>query len=321
MKMRVLGSSNIQVSTIGLGAMGMDHAYGPQSDRSEMKQLLKHAVDLGCNFFDTAPIYGESNEKLLGEAFKGSRETVVIATKFGITGQEMVDNKPQNKLDSKPESIRQQLDASLKRLQTDYIDLYFQHRVDPEVEPEEVAQTMKSLIQVGKIRAWGVSEAPLDYIKRAHKICPISAIENQYSMVYRKPEGALFEFCEQNNVALIAYSPLGNGFLSGKYSDNQSFSSNDFRSTMGRFNPEVMAKNQAVLDEITQMAEDKNVTPAQMVLSWELHQKPFIIPIPGTTKIERLKENLKSNEVELSSDELKHMNQTLGKLDIDETYF
>ncbi|OEL00982.1 aldehyde oxidase [Staphylococcus succinus] len=321
MKMRDLGISNIQVSAIGLGAMGMDHAYGPQSDRSEMKKLLKQAVDLGCNFIDTAPVYGDGNEKLLGEAFKGMRENVVIATKFGITGQEMVDNKPQNKLDSKPESIRQQLEASLKRLQTDYVDLYFQHRVDSEVSPEAVAKTMSEFIQEGKIKAWGVSEAPLDYIKRAHKVCPISAIENQYSMVYRRPEDELFEFCEQENVALIAYSPLGNGFLSGKYTDNHSFSDDDFRSTMGRFKPEVIAQNQAVLDEIKQMAKNKNATPAQIVLSWELHQKQFIIPIPGTTKIERLKENLKSNEVEFSASELKYLNETLDKLDIDETYF
>lgn len=321
MKKRVLGSSNIEVSAIGLGAMGMDHAYGPQSDRLEMEKLLKQAIDLGCNFVDTAPVYGDANEKLLGEVFRGTRENVVIATKFGITGQEMVNNKPQNKLDSKPESIRQQLEASLKRLQTDYIDLYFQHRVDPEVSPEAVAQTMNEFIQEGKIKAWGVSEAPLEYIKRAHKVCPISAIENQYSMVYRGPEDELFEFCEQENVALIAYSPLGNGFLSGKYSDNQTFSDDDFRSTMGRFKPEVMAKNQAVLDEIKQMAKNKNATPAQIVLSWELHQKQFIIPIPGTTKIERLKENLKSNEVEFSASELKYLNETLDKLDIDETYF
>lgn len=321
MKKRVLGSSNIEVSAIGLGAMGMDHAYGPQSDRLEMEKLLKQAIDLGCNFVDTAPVYGNANEKLLGEVFRGTRENVVIATKFGITGQEMVNNKLQNKLDSKPESIRQQLEASLKRLQTDYIDLYFQHRVDPEVSPESVAQTMNEFIQEGKIKAWGVSEAPLEYIKRAHKVCPISAIENQYSMVYRRPEDELFEFCEQENVALIAYSPLGNGFLSGKYSDNQTFSDDDFRSTMGRFKPEVMAKNKTVLDEIKQMAKNKNATPAQIVLSWELHQKQFIIPIPGTTKIERLKENLKSNEVEFSASELKYLNETLDKLDIDETYF
>lgn len=319
--MRYLGNSNIKVSAIGLGAMGMDHAYGPQSDREEMKYLLKRAVELGCNFFDTAPVYGESNEKLLGQAFKGNREKVVIATKFGITGQEIVDNKPQNKLDSKPESIRQQIEASLKRLQTDYIDLYFQHRVDPDVEPEEVAKTMKELIHEGKIKAWGVSEAPIDYIKRAHKVCPISAIENQYSMVYRKPEDEIFKLCEQYNIAFIAYSPLGNGFLSGKYSDNHTFSKNDLRSTMGRFKPEVMKQNQAVLDEITQMANIKNATPAQIVLSWELHQKPFIIPIPGTTKLERLNENLKSNEIDLSENEFKYLNQTLDKLDIDETHF
>ncbi|MEJ7219206.1 aldo/keto reductase [Staphylococcus gallinarum] len=321
MKMRVLGISNIQVSSIGLGAMGMDHAYGAQADRLEMKQLLEQAVNLGCNFFDTAPGYGEANEQLLGETFKDNREDVVIATKFGVTGLELVDNKPRHKYDSKPESIRQQLNESLKRLQTDYIDLYFQHRIDPEVEPEEVARTMNALIQEGKIKAWGVSEAPIDYIKRAHKICPISAIENQYSMIYRKYEGEIFNFCEQNNVAFIAYSPLGNGFLSGKYSNNHSFSSDDFRSVMGRFNPDVIKQNQAVLDEIIQISKEKGTTPAQIVLSWELHQKSFIIPIPGTTKKERLKENLKSNEVTLSSSEMNHLNQVLENLNIDETFF
>lgn len=321
MKTRVLGSSNIRVSAIGLGAMGMDHAYGPQADRVEMKQLLEQAVNWECNFFDTAPGYGEANEQLLGETFKDNREEVVIATKFGVTGLELVDNNPKHKVDSKSESIRQQLDESLKRLQTDYIDLYFQHRIDPEVEPEEVARTMNGLIQEGKIRAWGVSEAPIDYIKRAHKICPISAIENQYSMIYRKYEDEIFKFYEQNNIAFIAYSPLGNGFLSGKYSNNQSFSSDDFRSVMGRFNPEVIEKNQSILDEIIQMSEEKGITPAQIVLSWELHQNPFIIPIPGTTKIERLKENLKSNEVTLSSSEMNHINQVLEKLNIDETFF
>ncbi|WP_436943644.1 aldo/keto reductase [Staphylococcus xylosus] len=321
MKMRKLGNSNIRVSEIGLGSMGMDHAYGPQADRVEMKKLLEYSLDLGCNFFDTAPIYGEENEKLLGTTFKNNRDEVIIATKFGVTGLEVVNNTPQHKLDSKPLSIKRQLNESLERLQTDYIDLYLQHRIDPEIEPEEVARTMNDLIQEGKIRAWGVSEAPLDYIKRAHKICPISAIENQYSMIYRKSEGELFEFCEKNNVAYIAYSPLGNGFLSGKYSSNINFPTDDFRSTMGRFNSDVMTQNQVVLDEIKQIGEDKNATPAQIVLSWELHQKPFIIPIPGTTKIERLKENIKSNEVTLSSSELKHINQILEQLDIDETYF
>lgn len=321
MQTRQLGQSNIEISAIGLGAMGMDHAYGDQADREEMKSLLKEAVELGCNFFDTAPIYGEENEKLLGNAFKGMRESVVIATKFGIVGQEIVNDQPKNIVDSRPESIRQQVEESLNRLQTDYIDLYFQHRVDPEIEPEEVAKTMQSLIDEGKIKSWGVSEAPLDYIKRAHSVCPISAVENQYSMVYRQPEKELFDFCEQNEVTLVAYSPLGNGFLSGKYSSNETFAENDFRSTMKRFDPKVMEQNQGVLDEIELIANEKGATPAQIVLSWEINQKPFIVPIPGTTKLHRLKENLASAEVELSEADMKRINKKIDELDIDESHF
>ena len=217
MKKRMLGKSGIQVSEIGLGCMGMDHAYGEQADRDKMIELIRKSVELGCNFFDTAVVYGEENEKLLGKALKSIRNEVVIATKFGIIGQRVINEELENILDSSPESIRRQVEGSLKRLNTDYIDLYYQHRVDPNVEPEVVAEVMKELIEEGKIKAWGLSNASIDYMKRAHAVCPIAAIENQYSMVWREPEKEIFDLCEEMGIAFVAYSPLGNGFLSGKF--------------------------------------------------------------------------------------------------------
>jgi len=321
MKKRKLGNSNIEVSAIGLGCMGMDHAYGKPADREEMIKLIRRAVKLGCNFFDTAVVYGESNEELLGEALAPVREQVVIATKFGITGQEVVDERLQNILDSRPESIREQVEGSLRRLKVDCIDLYYQHRVDPKVEPEAVAGVMKELIAEGKIKAWGLSNAPIDYIKRAHAVCPLSAIENQYSMVWREPEKELFDLCEELDISFVAYSPLGNGFLSGKYTKDTKYEEGDFRGFMGRFKPKVMANNQALLDLIEKVAESKNATSAQIVLAWELSQKPYIIPIPGTTKMHRLEENLGTYNIELTEEELESINEALFKIDIDETHF
>ncbi|AWK51044.1 aldo/keto reductase [Clostridium beijerinckii] len=321
MKKRKLGSSGIEISAIGLGCMGMDHAYGKPADRAEMIQLIRKAVELGCNFFDTAVVYGESNEELLGEALAPVREKVIIATKFGITGQEIVDEKPQNILDSRPESIREQVKGSLKRLKVDCIDLYYQHRVDPRVEPEVVAGVMKELMSEGKIKTWGLSNAPIDYMKRAHGVCPLSAIENQYSMVWREPEKELFDLCEELGISFVAYSPLGNGFLSGKYTKNTKYQEGDFRSFMGRFKPEVMEHNQALLDLIAEVAESKNATSAQIVLAWELAQKPYIIPIPGTTKMHRLEENLGADNITLTEKELASINEALSKVDIDETHF
>ncbi|MCR3761648.1 aldo/keto reductase [Clostridium felsineum] len=318
---RKLGISNIEVSPIGLGCMGMDHAYGKQANRNDMIKLIRKAVQLGCDFFDTAVVYGEANEELLGEAIKPIRNKVVIATKFGITGQEVIDGKPENILDSSPKSIREQLEGSLKRLKVDSIDLYYQHRVDPKVEPEVVGGVMKELIAEGKIKSWGLSNAPIDYIRRAHEVCPLAAIENQYSMVWREPEKELFNLCEELGISFVAYSPLGNGFLSGKYTKDTKYEEGDFRSFMGRFKPEVMEKNQALLDIIEKVAENKNATSAQIVLAWELAQKPYIIPIPGTTKLHRLKENLGTYNVELSKEELNRINEALSKIDIDETHF
>lgn len=320
-KTRILGQG-LEVSAIGLGCMGMDHAYGAPADREEMIKLIRHAVTLGCNFFDTAVVYGEANEVLLGKALEiFPREEVIIATKFGIYGQEIVDGKPQNILNSKPDSIREQLEGSLKRLGVDYIDLYYQHRVDPEVEPEIVASVMKELIAKGKIKHWGLSNAPLDYLKRAHAVCPVTCIENQYSMVFRQPEKEVFKVCEELNVGFVAYSPLGNGFLSGKYTPATKYAEGDFRNNMGRFNPEVMKRNQALLDLVQEIAERKNATSAQIVLAWEINQKDWIVPIPGTTKIHRLEENLGAMEVELTEQEMAAINQALDNLDIDETHF
>ncbi|PAD37115.1 aldo/keto reductase [Terribacillus saccharophilus] len=321
METRELGRSGIEVSAIGLGCMGMDHAYGKQADRDEMVILIRKAVELGCNFFDTAVIYGESNEELLGRALEPFRDEVVIATKFGIVGQKIVDGSPQNILDSTPKSIREQLEGSLKRLKVNYIDLYYQHRIDPNIEPEVVAETMKELIDEGKIREWGLSNAPIDYIKRAHTVCPISAIQNQYSMMWREPEKELFSICEELGISFVAYSPLGNGFLSGKYTKDTQYEEGDFRSFMGRFKSEVVDHNKALLDLIADVAEKKKATSAQIVLAWELAQKPFIIPIPGTTKLHRLEENLGGSKIVLTHKELDELNDALAKVDIDETHF
>ena len=297
MKKRSLGTSGLEVSEIGLGCMGMDHAYGKPAPRKDMIALLHRACDLGCNFFDTAVVYGEANEEVLGNAFTSMRDRVVLATKFGITGQRIVDDKPVNILDSKPSSIRRQVEGSLRRLGTDYIDLYYQHRTDPDVEPEEVAGVMNDLIREGKIRAWGLSCAPADYLKRAHAVCPVSAIEDQYSLLWRKPEEGMFDLCRELNITFVAYSPLGNGFLSGCYASSTVYGEGDFRSSMGRFRPDVMRRNQHLLDFVRETSRAKGATPAQLVLAWELAQRPFIVPIPGATRMARLEENLGAADI------------------------
>lgn len=321
MRKRILGNSGIEVSEIGLGCMGMSHAYGPVSDIDEMAKLIKKSLELGCNFFDTAVVYGEENEKILGKALSKVRSQAVIATKFGITGQKVIDGKPVNILDSKPQSIRKQVEDSLKRLNTDYIDLYYQHRIDPEVEPEDVAQVMDDLICEGKIKAWGLSNPPLDYLKRADKVCSISALENQYSLMWREPEKEVFVLCEKLNIAFVAYSPLGNGFLTAKYSKDDTYPEGDFRNFMGRFKPEVMDANESLLELVKSYASKKDSTPAQIVLAWQLAQKPFIVPIPGTRKISRLKENIAASDVSFTDSELKEFNKALSEIDVDETFF
>ena len=315
---RILGK-DLEVGAIGLGIMGMDHGYGEPADRNDMKRLIARSIELGGDFFDTAPVYGEQNEKLLGEALRGRRDRAVIATKFGITGQRIINGKLENILDSSPRSIKRQVEISLKNLQTDYIDLYYQHRVDPNVEPEAVARVMKELVKEGKIRYWGVSNAPIDYILKAHAVLPVTAMENQYSMLFRAPEKELFAFCERNNIGFVAYSPLANGFLSGKFNGTKGES--DLRNIMGRFRPEVMAKNQAAIEYLKELAGTKNATPAQIVLAWHLAQRAFIVPIPGTTKMSRLEENLGAMKLNLSAEELANINAKLDEMDLDETHF
>lgn len=321
MKMRRLGSQGLHVSEMGLGCMGMDHGYGYSVEIRERTKLINKAVELGCNLFDTAPIYGFENEELLGVALSKYRGHVVIATKFGVTGMENIDGQLVPVLDSRPVSVREQLEGSLRRLQTDHIDLFYQHRVDPKVEPEVVAGLMKELIAEGKIKYWGLSNAPVSYIRRAHAICPVTAVEDQYSMMWRKPEQELFTVCDELDIGFMAYSPLGNGFLSGQLTTDTTFGEGDYRGMMGRFKPEVMENNQALLDLIAQIAERNNATSAQIVLAWELAQKPYIVPIPGTTKLHRLEENFLAANVQLSDAELNDINEALSRLEIDETFF
>lgn len=321
MKKRIVGK-DLEVSCIGLGCMGMDHAYGAPANREEMIALIRRAVELGCNFFDTAVVYGVENEKLLGRALEiYDRKGVVIATKFGITGQELINGVPQNIVDSRPDSIRKQVEESLERLRVEYIDLYYQHRIDPNVEPETVAKVMQELIDEGKIKHWGVSNAPIEYIKRAHAVCPITCVENQYSMIFREAEKEIFSLCESLEIGFVSYSPLGNGFLSGKYTVNSSFEKEDFRNKMSRFKPEVMNKNQVVLDLLETIAKTKKATNAQIVLAWQLAQKPWIVPIPGTTKIHRLEENIGASDIVLTKEEVDSINIALNQLEIDESHF
>ncbi|EMM7215869.1 aldo/keto reductase [Enterobacter bugandensis] len=321
MKMRRLGSQGLLVSEMGLGCMGMDHGYGYSVDIRERTKLIDKAVELGCNLFDTAPIYGFENEELLGIALKKHRDSVVIATKFGVTGMETIDGQLVPVLDSSPASVRKQLEGSLSRLQTDHIDLFYQHRVDPKVEPEVVAGLMKELIAEGKIKYWGLSNAPASYIRRAHAVCPVTAVEDQYSMMWRKPEQDLFKVCDELDIGFMAYSPLGNGFLSGQVTVNTTYGEGDYRGMMVRFKPEVMENNQSLLNLIADIAERNNATSAQVVLAWELAQKPYIVPIPGTTKLHRLEENFQAANVQLSDAELNDINEALSKIQIDETFF
>ncbi|MEB5706091.1 aldo/keto reductase [Pantoea anthophila] len=321
MKMRRLGSQGLLVSEMGLGCMGMDHGYGHSVEIKERIKLIDKAIELGCNLFDTAPIYGFENEELLGTALSKHRESVIIATKFGVTGMENIDGQLVPVLDSSPASVRKQLEGSLDRLKTDYIDLFYQHRVDPAVEPEMVAGLMKELIAEGKIKYWGLSNAPASYIRRAHAVCPVTAVEDQYSMMWRKPEQDLFTVCDELDIGFMAYSPLGNGFLSGQVTADTTYGEGDYRGMMGRFKPEVMENNQALLNLIADIAERNTATSAQVVLAWELAQKPYIVPIPGTTKLHRLEENFNAAKVQLSDAELDDINAALARLDIDETFF
>jgi len=312
MKKRKLGNSGLEVSSIGLGCMGMSHGYGPESDKKEMISLIHAAIDRGVTFFDTAEVYGPYvNEELVGEALAPFKGKVVIATKFGI---KMVDGK--QVLDSKPEHIRQSVEGSLKRLKVDTIDLYYQHRIDPNVPVEEVAGVIKDLIKEGKVRSWGLSEAGVETIRRAHAVQPLTAVESEYSMMWRSPEEELLPMLEELGIGFVPFSPLGKGFLTGKIDKNATFVSSDFRSIVPRFKPENIDANQVLVELIKKVAAGKNATPAQIALAWVLAQKPWIVPIPGTRKLERLEENLGAADVELTLKELSDLSDQLSKIKV-----
>ena len=296
MQKRKLGKSNLEVSAIGLGCMGMSFGYGPAVDKQQGISLIRAAVERGVTFFDTAEIYGPyANEELVGEALAPFRDQVVIATKFGFN---IVDGK-QSGLNSRPEHIKEVAEASLRRLNTDRIDLYYQHRVDPEVPIEDVAGAVKDLIQAGKVKHFGLSEPGVQTIRRAHAVQPVAVLQNEYSLWWRKPEAEVIPTLEELGIGLVPYSPLGKGFLTGTIDEGTKLGSNDFRSTLPRFQPEAMKANRAMVDLLEKIAKKKNATPAQIALAWLLAQKPWIVPIPGTTKLHRLEENIGAASVPL----------------------
>ncbi len=312
MKTRVLGKSGLEVSALGLGCMGMSWAYGP-SDRDECLALLRQAVDLGVTFFDTAEVYGPfTNEELLGEAFQGLRAKVVIATKFGFKiGQGIAGSL--SGVDSRPEHIREVVEASLKRLRTDRIDLLYQHRVDPAVPIEDVAGTVRDLISEGKVLHFGLSEASAATIRRAHAVQPVTALQSEYSLWTRDPETEILPTLEELGIGFVPYSPLGRGFLTGAYKDEESLSEDDFRRrTQPRFNGEARQQNLRAVDALEDVARSRGVTPAQLALAWLLAQKPWIVPIPGTRKLSRLTENLRAADIQLNPADLKLIEDTIA---------
>ena len=318
MQKRKLGKNNLEVSALGLGCMGMSFSYAPPfPDKQEMISLLRTAVERGITFFDTAEVYGpHTNEELVGEALAPLRDKVVIATKFGFNLNP--DGSPGwQGLNSRPERIKQVAEASLKRLRTDVIDLFYQHRVDPEVPIEDVAGAVKDLIQAGKVKHFGLSEAGVGTIRRAHAVQPVAALQNEYSLWWRKPEAEVIPTLEELGIGLVAYSPLGKGFLTGKMNENTELKSGDFRSTLPRFTPEARKANQAVVDLLTSIGKKKKATPAQVALAWLLAQKPWIVPIPGTTKLHRLDENIGAVALDLSADDLREIETAASKLKVE----
>lgn len=313
MKKRILGKSGLEVSAIGFGCMGLNYAYANTLNKQEGISLLKATYDNGVTFFDTAEIYGPyTNEELVGEALSPIRDKVVIATKFGI---KLEDGKQIQ--DSNPAHIRKSVEGSLKRLKTDYIDLYYQHRVDVNTPIEEVAETIKLLIKEGKIKHWGLSEAGVETIRKAHAVQPVTAVESEYSLWWRKPEEQLIPTLEELGIGLVPFSPLGKGFLTGKIKKNATFEKGDFRNIVPRFTTKNLEANQKLIDLLEQVAQEKNATPAQISLAWLLAQKPWIVPIPGTTKEDRMKENNNAAEIQLSADNLHNINAALSKIKIE----
>src|SRR6185369_7721383 len=316
MKKRKLGN-NLEVSAIGLGCMGMSSGYGPAADRSEMISLIRSAVERGVTFFDTAEVYGPfTNEELVGEALSPMREQVVIATKFGFNiGPDGTQHK-QPPLNSRPEHIKEVAEASLRRLKTDRIDLFYQHRVDPNVPIEDVAGAVKDLIQEGKVMHFGMSEPGMQTLRRAHAVQPVTALQNEYSLWWRKPEEEALPICAELGIAFVPFSPLGRGFLTGKIDESTTFASGDFRNTLPRFTPEARKANQALIDLVAKIAERKKATPAQIALGWLLAQKPWIVPIPGTTKLHRLEENLGAISIELTPDDLREIDEAASHITV-----
>jgi aryl-alcohol dehydrogenase-like predicted oxidoreductase len=315
MQKRKLGKSNLEVSTLGLGCMGLSFGYGPAVDKKEGIVLIRAAVERGITFFDTAEVYGPyTNEELVGEALAPFREQVVIATKFGFkidpnTGK-------QAGLDSRPQHIKEVAEAALKRLKTDTIDLFYQHRVDPEVPIEDVAGAVKALIQQGKVKHFGLSEAAVQTIRRAHAVQPVTALQSEYSLWFREPEAEVIPTLEELGIGFVPFSPLGKGFLTGKINENTKFDSSDFRNVVPRFTAEARKANQAVVDLLGKLAEKKKTTPAQIALAWLLAQKPWIVPIPGTTKLARLEENTGAVSVKLTPDDLREIESAVSKITV-----
>ena len=314
MQKRKLGKSNLEVSAIGLGCMGMSFGYGPAKDKNEMIALIHGAFEHGVTFFDSAEMYGPfANEELVGEALAPFREQVVIATKFGF---KIGPKGEQIGLDSRPEHIKEVAEASLKRLRTDVIDLFYQHRVDADVPIEDVAGTVKDLIRAGKVKHFGLSEAGVPTIRRAHAVQPVTALQNEYSLWWRKPEQEVLPALEELGIGFVPFSPLGRGFLTGKMNENTTFDSSDLRGTLPRFTPEARKANQALVDLLGQIAERKKATPAQIALAWLLAQKPWIVPIPGTTKLHRLEENIGAASIEVTTDDLREIEDAASKINV-----
>src|SRR5439155_12142402 len=314
MHKRTLGNPNLEVSAIGLGCMGMSFGYGPAMEKQEAISLIRSAVERGVTFFDTAEVYGPfTNEGLVGEALAPFRGRVVIATKFGF---KFGSKGEQIGLDSRPEHIKEVAEASLKRLGTDVIDLFYQHRVDPNVPIEDVASAVKDLIHEGKVKHFGLSEAGMQTIRRAHTVQPVTALQNEYSLWWRKPEEEVLPTLEELGIGFVPFSPLGRGFLSGKISENTTFDSSDLRRTLPRFTPEARKANQALVDLLGAIARRKKATPAQIALAWLLAQKPWIVPIPGTTKLHRLEENIGAAAIELTSNDLREIESAASKINV-----
>ena len=318
MKKRKLGKTNLEVSAIGLGCMGMTFAYGPPGNKQEMIAVIRSAVERGVTFFDTAEVYGPyTNEELVGEALAPFRKQGVIATKFGFEYSDGDTRPGAAGLNSRPEHIREVAEASLKRLRTDVIDLFYQHRVDPKVPIEDVAGAVKELIGEGKVKHFGLSEPGVQTIRRAHAVQPVTAVQSEYSLWFRDPEKELLSALEELSIGFVPYSPLGRGFLTGKMDENTTFDSSDFRNTLPRFTPEARKANQTLVDLLGEIAKRKKATPAQIALAWLLAQKPWIVPIPGTTKLKRLEENIGAAEVELTPDDLREIESVSSKIKVE----